>query len=219
MQLAANANANANGQVPADDVPMHGTQAEVPAGPGDAVGENAEALSGELLPVRRSFAAQTMINGQTSRELIIAVGERLAQINNTMRAASAMRSAVNVNFHDGPVMEGPHGPPTWNKQWLNVVLSFAKDRKYDGLSLVPQTHDQETRYQTYKYNVGSAIRLSQGPKNDLDSVKLVEDQCAIFLCEGSALQCVIDFTEKTNRESSKAELFALLEHQLLGSIS
>jgi hypothetical protein len=156
-----------------------------------------------------------MINGQTSRDVIIPVGERLALLNNTMRAASATRSA-HENFHDGPVMEAPHGPPTWNKQWLTVVLSFAKDRKYDGLSLIPQTHDQKTRYQ---YNEGSAIRLCQGPKYDLDSVKLVEDQCAILLCEGSALQCVIDFTERTNREPSKAELFALLEHQLFGSIS
>jgi hypothetical protein len=128
-----------------------------------------------------------------------------------MRVASATRAA-HVNFHDGP-------QPSWNKQWLNVVLTFAKDRKYDGLSLVPQTHNQKTRYQAYKYNVGSAIRLCQGPKYDLDSVRLGEDQCAILLCEGSALQIVIDFTERTNREPSKAQLFALLEHQLLGSIS
>jgi hypothetical protein len=50
-------------------------------------------------------------------------------------------------------------------------------------------------------------------------VRLVEDQCAILLCEGRSLQIVIDFTERTNREPSRAELFALLEHQLLGSIS
>jgi hypothetical protein len=87
------------------------------------------------------------------------------------------------------------------------------------LSLVPQTHDQKTRFATYKYNVGAAIRLCQGPKNDLASVHLVEDQCAVLLCEGSALQCVIDFAEKHDRDPSKAELFALLESQLLGSIS
>jgi hypothetical protein len=67
--------------------------------------------------------------------------------------------------------------------------------------------------------VGAAIRLCQGPKNDLASVNLVENQCAVLLCEGSALQCVIDFAEKHDRDPSKAELFALLEYQLLGSIS
>ena len=159
MQLEA---ANANGQFPADDDPMHGTQA-APAVPGDAVGENAGALPGELSPVsRRSFAAQTVINGLSSREVIIAIRERLTLLNDTMRAASVTHSA-HVNIHDGPAMEAPRGQPSWNKQWLNVVLTFAKDRKYDGLSLVPQTHDQKTRYQAYKYNVGSAIKLWQGP--------------------------------------------------------
>ena len=104
---------------------------------------------------RRSCVAETVINRQSSQELIIAVGERLAHINNNVRAASATRAA-HVNFHDGPT-EAPL--PSWNKQWLNVVLTFAKDRKYDGLSLVPQTHDQKHRYQAYKYNVGSAIKL------------------------------------------------------------
>ena len=78
---------------------------------------------------------------------------------------------------------------------------------------------QKTRFATYKYNVGAAIRLCQGPKNDLASVKLVEDQCAVLLCEGSALQCVIDFAEKHDRDPSKAELFALLEYQLLGDLT
>jgi hypothetical protein len=105
-------------------------------------------------------------------------------------------------------------PLSWNKNWLNVVLSFAKDRKYDGLSLVPQTHDQKHRFQAYKYNVGAAIKLCQGPAG-----RLVEDQCAILLCDGSALQLVIDFVELNRRDPSKAELFLMLEHQLLGSIS
>ena len=90
MQIEA-ANANANVQLPVPDDPMHGTQA-APAVPGDVVGENADVLPGELSPVsRRSFAAQTVINGQSSRELIIAVGERLALLANNMLAASVTR--------------------------------------------------------------------------------------------------------------------------------
>ena len=46
----------------------------------------------------------------------------------------------------------------------------------------------------------------------------MEDQCAILLCEGSALQLVIDFVELNRRDPSRAELFVMLEHQLLGSI-
>jgi hypothetical protein len=158
---------------------MHGTQV-APAVPGDVVGENADALLGELSHVsRKSFAVQTVINGQSSLEVIvimsevlanptakhesssgavyfeletsrsqarrlttrhppclIAVGERLALLNDTMRAASVARSAP-MNILDGPAMEVPRGQSSWDKQWLNVVLTFAKDRKCDGLSLVP----------------------------------------------------------------------------------
>jgi hypothetical protein len=47
----------------------------------------------------------------------------------------------------------------------------------------------------------------------------VESQCAILLCEGSAQKVVIDFAEEHGRDPLKAELFALLEQQLLGPIS
>jgi hypothetical protein len=33
----------------------------------------------------------------------------------------------------------------FNKNWLSVVINYSKDRKYDGLSSVPQTQDQTTR--------------------------------------------------------------------------
>ncbi len=205
---------------PVGDHTMHGTQVDVQApAQGREPDENAETNPGELLSVPASFEHQTMIDGLSSRDLIKQVGERLITMNNMLRAAAAdpSRSASpHVSFRErAPVRDAPHV----NKQWLNTVLAFAKDRKYDGLSLVPQTHDQKTRFATYKYNVGAAIRLCQGPKNDLASVHLVEDQCAVLLCEGSALQCVIDFAEKHDRDPSKAELFALLESQLLGSIS
>jgi hypothetical protein len=52
MQLLEAANANTNEQFPANDDPMHGTQ-DVPAVPGEAVSENADAPPGELLPVSR----------------------------------------------------------------------------------------------------------------------------------------------------------------------
>jgi hypothetical protein len=48
---------------------------------------------------------------------------------------------------------------------------------------------------------------------------MVESQCAIFLCSDSAQKLVVDFVEEHDREPLKAEIFALLEQQLLGSMS
>jgi hypothetical protein len=48
---------------------------------------------------------------------------------------------------------------------------------------------------------------------------MVESQCAILLCSDSAQKLVVDFVEEHDREPLKAELFALLEQQLLGSMS
>ena len=147
------------------------------------VGGNApiETENGEFVPARR-FARS---DGN------IAAAAVLVEANNAQRAARANRPqnrrSGSVSFQAGSgesprYGESPRPVPNWNKNWLNVVLSFAKDRKYDGLSLVPQTHDQKHRFQAYKYNVGAAIKLCQGPAG-----RLVEDQCAILLCEGSAL--------------------------------
>jgi hypothetical protein len=134
----------ASAAAPEADVPMQGTQALghplSQGAAGCAVGESARDPIGEFSPV--SLNAQTVINGQSSRELIIAVGERLVVLNNAERAASAQRGA-HVNIHGMEQCDGPTEVPrpSWNEQWLNVVLTFAKDSKYDGLSLVPQTHD------------------------------------------------------------------------------
>ncbi len=191
------------------------------------VGGNApiETANGEFVPARRVVRSDgVVINGQSSRQAIIAAGAALAAATNAPRmprqnvTQSRRPGSVSFSAQSGDrelrFREPRPVPPSWNKNWLNVVLSFAKDRKYDGLSLVPQTHDQKHRFQAYKYNVGAAIKLCQGPAG-----RLVEDQCAILLCDGSALQLVIDFVELNRRDPSKAELFVMLEHQLLGSIS
>ncbi len=193
-------------------------------GPGDQNNAPMETDNGEFVPARRVVRSDgVVINGQSSRQAIIAAGAALAATNNAPRMPRQNvpqgRRPGSVSYSAGsgesPRFREPRPvPPSWNKNWLNVVLSFAKDRKYDGLSLVPQTHDQKHRFQAYKYNVGAAIKLCQGPAG-----RLVEDQCAILLCDGSALQLVIDFVELNRRDPSKAELFVMLEHQLLGSIS
>jgi hypothetical protein len=150
-----------------------------------------KAPPGELIPVARAinFGVQTVIYGQSSRDVIIAAGAALATANNNPRASRSNRSVSRTALvtQEAAYAEVPRALPSWNKQWLNVVLTFAKDRMYDGISLVPQTHDQKHRYQAYKYNVGAAIKLCQGPKHNQASVSLVEDQCAILLCDGSAL--------------------------------
>jgi hypothetical protein len=84
---------------------------------------------------------------------------------------------------------------------------------------VPQTLGLKTRFQYYKYHVGAVIRVCQGPRFDQVSIEMVESQCAILMCEGSAQKVVIDFAKEHGRDPLKSELFTLLEQQLLGSIS
>jgi hypothetical protein len=66
--------------------------------------------------------APVVIHGKTSREVIHAVGARLAAMN-TERAASAARvdpvTRADMDIGDGS-MEVPR--PSYNRQWLNVVL-------------------------------------------------------------------------------------------------
>jgi uncharacterized membrane protein YgcG len=109
--------------------------------------------------------------------------------------------------------------PEYNKNWLNVVITYSKDRKYDGLSTVPQTQDQKTRFQFYKYHVGSIIRVCQGPHHTKESVDMVESQCAILLCSESAQIVVVDFVLENGWDPLKGELFAMLEAQVVGSAS
>jgi hypothetical protein len=105
------------------------------------------------------------------------------------------------------------------RQWLTIAIQYAKDRKYDGPSIVPQSRDKMTRFRYFRYHVGAAIRVCQGPRHDQASIDMVESQCAILTCEGSSQKVVIDFAEENGRDPLKSELFALLEQQLLGSIS
>jgi hypothetical protein len=48
---------------------------------------------------------------------------------------------------------------------------------------------------------------------------MVESQCVILMCSDSVQKVVLEFLEAHDLEPLKAELFALLEHQLLGSVS
>jgi hypothetical protein len=113
-------------------------------------------------------------------------------------------------MHDGN-MEVPR--PFVNRNWLNVVIAYSHGRKYDGLSILPQALDKETRLQQYKYRVKMAIRLCQGPRVCKTNREVVGTQCEVLLCEGSAKQVVIDFSERRGRLPLKLELFALLNEQ------
>ena len=78
---------------PATDPEVSDDDARPFIGPQNApMGINA--LPGELIPVARAinFGAQTVINGQSSRDVIIAAGAALATANNNLRAARANRS-------------------------------------------------------------------------------------------------------------------------------
>jgi lactam utilization protein B len=94
-----------------------------------------------------------------------------------------------------------------------VVIAYAKDRKYDGLSIMPQALDQETHLQHFKFHVATANRVCQGLRFDKANIDMVESQCAILMCEGSAHQVVIDFAQEHGRIPLKSELLALLDQQ------
>jgi hypothetical protein len=70
----------------------------------------------------------------TSREVIRAAGARLAVLSAERAASAAHLLPVppEVDMHDGSA-EMP-ARQSFNRQWLNVVISYAKDRKYDGNS-------------------------------------------------------------------------------------
>jgi hypothetical protein len=106
---------------------------------------------------------------------------------------------------------------SFGRNWLSLAITYSKDRKYDGLSHAPQNQDQKARFQLFRYYVGACI-LIQGPCHNQESIDMLESQCAVLLCSDSAQKVVVDFVEEHDREPLKAELFVLLEQQLLGSV-
>jgi hypothetical protein len=138
------------------------------------------------------------INGQTSREDIFAVEAEVAAQN----TAHVIPVFHEEDMHDSNV-EVPRGPV--NRDWLNVVIAYSHGRKYDGLSILPQALDKETRLQQYKYREEMAIRLCQGPRVYKTNRDMVGTQCAVLMCEGSAKQVVIDFSERRGRLPPKRE--------------
>jgi hypothetical protein len=96
--------------------------------------------------------APLVINGQTSREATCTVESRVVALN-TARVTPVFHEE---DMHDGSA-EDPR--PSVNRNWLNVVISYSHGRKYDGLPIMPQALDQETRLQQYKFRVAMAIRM------------------------------------------------------------
>jgi hypothetical protein len=137
--------------------------------PGAALLSGAGRIAGSSKGGESVVVVTAPLVAQTSCEVICAAGARLAVL-------SAERAALpvppKVDMHDGSAeMPARH---SLNRQWLNVVISYAKDWKYDGLSIVPQTVDQKTRFEYYKYHVGAVIRVCQGPRHDEASIDMVE---------------------------------------------
>jgi hypothetical protein len=107
--------------------------------------------------------APLVINGQNSREATFAVESRVAALN-TARMTPVFHEE---DMHDGSA-EDPR--PSVNRNWLNVVIAYSHGRKYDGLSIMQQTFDQETRLQQYKFRVAMGIRLCQPSRSSLTSL-------------------------------------------------
>ena len=93
-----------------------------------------ETDNGEFVPVRHVVRSDgVVINGQSSRQAIIAAGAALAAATNARRMArenvTQSRRSGSVSFQAGsgesPRFREPRPVASWNKNWLNVVLSFA----------------------------------------------------------------------------------------------
>jgi hypothetical protein len=102
----------------------------------------------------------------TAREAIISARARIAA------SAARIPPVCDVTMHDGSA----HMPVRheFNRNWLSVAITYSKDRKYDGLSIVPQSQDQKSRFQLFGCHVGAYIRICQGPCHDQESVDMVE---------------------------------------------
>jgi hypothetical protein len=111
------------------DAAVSATVSAVSAPPGTQVPRSAQPLSaaggsigGESVLV---VSARLVINVQTSREAIRAVGARVAALR-AERAASVARVipvTLEVDMHDGSA-EFPR--PSFNRQWLNVVIAYTR---------------------------------------------------------------------------------------------
>jgi hypothetical protein len=108
----------------------HGNRASAPPGTQITRGAQPPSAAGGSIGGESVLAvsAPLVINVQTSREAIRAVGARVAALS-AERAASAARVTPvtpEVDMLDGGA-EVPR--PSFNRQWLNVVIAYAKDRK------------------------------------------------------------------------------------------
>jgi hypothetical protein len=106
----------------------------------------------------------------TAREAIQSAGARIA--------ASAEKNPPVPPEFDVPMHEaGPSRVPVrhdFNRGCLSTAIAYSKERKYDGLSIVPHSQDQKSRYQLYTYHVGACIFVYQGPRHDQESINMVE---------------------------------------------
>ena len=94
------------------------------------------ATVGEFVPVPSIPIAPT------ASEAVRSAGVRVA--------ASASRNRPADPEDDVPMYEAgtslfPVPRLAFNRGWLTTAIAFSKDRKYDGISVVPQKQDQKTR--------------------------------------------------------------------------
>jgi hypothetical protein len=89
-----------------------------------AVGE--PTLAPSIVPAVSSIAP-------TAREALASAGARIAA------SAARIPTVCDVIMHDGSA----HMPVRhdFNRNWLSLAITYSKDRKYDGLSIVPQSDD------------------------------------------------------------------------------
>jgi hypothetical protein len=105
-----------------------------------------------------------------------------------------------------PVSIGPVNP-----KWRDIVIEFAKTRKYNGFSRDEHPRGNEVSLIRYEDDVKRAIFLCQGPRSGQDAVDFVASFCAVALCEGRAKAIVQQLVERHGKLPLKRELFFRLK--------
>jgi hypothetical protein len=98
--------------------------------------------------------------------------------------------------------------------WREVVITYAKGRKYEGFHPTKYPRGNERRFMSYQEDVTMTVFLCQGPRATQAQVDFVASFCAVALCEGRAKEIVQGLVEKEGKLPLKRDLYCQLQDDI-----
>jgi hypothetical protein len=98
--------------------------------------------------------------------------------------------------------------------WREVVISYAKGRKYGGFHPTMYPRGNKRRFLAYQEDVARTVFLCQGPRATQAQVDFVASFCAVALCEGRAREIVQGLVEKDGKLPLKRDLYCQLHDDI-----